>query len=178
MDAISAHISGKIPASLGDGVSAAHKYATEHCHTDLSSKLSAAIPPDADNKKPVYVPGTIYCRDDPSPPWAYLTDADECVQAMRSRFLVHMPRQHVTAVVEPQTGVFSKDMAIKIYTCVINRLIIYIYRLENEFFAVLGQWRWFPVNRKPRKERNLRKGARGPWHSIAKRAYMEVHLAP
>jgi hypothetical protein len=150
----SSRLSATRPASLKDGIWAANKFASEHDHYDLSYELSRKILPDPKREcQCTFLAQS--SEDDPSPPWAYLTDDDDCVKAMRRRFSVHIPRQQVTAMVEPQTGVYKKDIVIKFYVCVIKRLIVYIHRLENGFFVVLTQRRWFPVIRRSRKDEGL-----------------------
>jgi hypothetical protein len=95
----SVKLTAERPTSLRDGILAAHKFAIEHGQYDLSAKLSRSTQ--------LYLPGTIYSRGDPSPPWVYLTDDDDCVKNMRLVFPFHIPSQQAAAMVEPQAAAFS-----------------------------------------------------------------------
>ena len=63
---------------------------------------------------PVYVPGTIHCMDDKSPPWAFLTEENNCVREMRNNFIFHKAAPQFTPIMEPATVVLQNEILSKL----------------------------------------------------------------
>ena len=115
----SSRLTATVPAKLDIGILKAYEFAFDHDYYDLSYEISRRIIARRENNEevPVYVPGTIHCMDDKSPPWAFLTDENNCVREMRDNFIFHKAAQQVTPIMEPATGVLQKEMLSTFFHC-------------------------------------------------------------